>query len=1005
MVRTLTILQVCLLLVGCSGGGSARITDLADGRETPGAPVVDDAGLAVLDSPGPGLRAAAYHCAGGEEPAAAPRLWIEADDDPASSELWVKTDGAGLTDLYVTLEAPRAAYGPCRVEWNPALDGRLLTIAVRGEDALELGLAGIRKATAAEVAACTSSEQLATLLADRWSLSGEMRLCTVHWEAADEDASVFDVRKTASNIYAPDQVTDLTIRVVDGEYELGWPARLGADYNQDGLVGVSDLTPLGMLYGLSQAEGSSVWLADACARVDGNGDGLIGVSDITPIGQNFDSSCYQFRVERSIGNGDGPGEQWDEVAIAPRATTTRTGEAVTSASRSPWQRLRDTLQPGWLYYRVTALGREGLESAPSNALLAPDGEPPTWPAGAGIGGGFAGPESGYVYIFEFNEDAEDDRGGAVSYAVQLTGGGDPDDLPLMAEFNAETSEEPVTSPFKMGRVLYKEDTYASVQFIEGDEYYIRLRITDEAGNSALSDWYGFPADYGTAENSRFGIDEDGLLLWVNREGTVRFTPPEAMSVRGYPLDVLIYVKPVAWDDAGGFGNRDDYVGVEPLAYDGGEVFLDRVLEPGIKVNVGVDYVAWDGSKRFFGTRAWYPYWWLQPLYEDAPDESYNIGETSRVQYLSDGTPYTIRHLGETDHLVLLQGGLPKFYPLEGVPVEAYSLSAVDYPPQRVPGTDTIVFHETTQFGHGSVTWWSPLVGVTGQAVEPEGVFTNEFGFEDYIQQWFPEDEDTLVGLRSMVQEADGGQVLELWEARLDGEMAVRELIDPPFELGTDHGSMLTALAEDSLVVQIVKVESFKLVERCCCVLDSERNWTVNDVLDSRPGGFDASSWEYSSIQRLYAAGDLSGYAYIHAQDGLDLDPEDQTHYTAIYKGSLLDSIETYMPLVEFTTESGFGHDYPAQYITAIPELVPPYDGAAVFNGNNVYYHLTDSSGDVVGAYGAELFGHINFHRCYPYFTRDGIYGGLANGLLSEDGQWLAVGQPGVLGVAVRNENN
>ena len=62
------------------------------------------------------------------------------------------------------------------------------------------------------------------------------------------------------------------------------------DYNQDGLVTASDLTPIGQRYGNSNTP-DKFPVATADSAADGNDNGLIEVGDITPIGQNYENNA------------------------------------------------------------------------------------------------------------------------------------------------------------------------------------------------------------------------------------------------------------------------------------------------------------------------------------------------------------------------------------------------------------------------------------------------------------------------------------------------------------------------------------------------------------------------------------------------------------------------------------------------------------------------------------------------------------------------------------------
>lgn len=102
-----------------------------------------------------------------------------------------------------------------------------------------------------------------------------------------------------------DFVTDLTL---SGEVLL-WTYRNTGDYNLDGLVGVSDLTPIGQHY--EAREGDANWAQ--AKHADGNGDGMVTVSDITQIGQNFGNLVVGYEVW----GGNSVGGEWSFMGEAP----------------------------------------------------------------------------------------------------------------------------------------------------------------------------------------------------------------------------------------------------------------------------------------------------------------------------------------------------------------------------------------------------------------------------------------------------------------------------------------------------------------------------------------------------------------------------------------------------------------------------------------------------------------------------------------------------------------
>jgi len=100
-------------------------------------------------------------------------------------------------------------------------------------------------------------------------------------------------------------VTDLALVGSDSlGYQLAWTYVNTGDYDRNGEVGVSDLTPIGIYFGAR--EGDPYW--EEARVADGDGNGEINVSDITPIGQNFLSQLSGYEVFSSADTGDYPVE-------------------------------------------------------------------------------------------------------------------------------------------------------------------------------------------------------------------------------------------------------------------------------------------------------------------------------------------------------------------------------------------------------------------------------------------------------------------------------------------------------------------------------------------------------------------------------------------------------------------------------------------------------------------------------------------------------------------------
>ena len=74
-----------------------------------------------------------------------------------------------------------------------------------------------------------------------------------------------------------------------------WFYQNQGDYDQNGEVNISDLTPLAIHFGKAAAGGSFAF-SSVESVVDGDGNGLINISDITPIGVNFGNRVTDFNI-------------------------------------------------------------------------------------------------------------------------------------------------------------------------------------------------------------------------------------------------------------------------------------------------------------------------------------------------------------------------------------------------------------------------------------------------------------------------------------------------------------------------------------------------------------------------------------------------------------------------------------------------------------------------------------------------------------------------------------
>jgi len=142
---------------------------------------------------------------------------------------------------------------------------------------------------------------------------------------------------------------------------LTWHYRNLGDYDQNGTIGISDITPIAMHYGETYEVAEMNCIA---AVVDGSGNYEVDISDITPLAINYGVDCAGFAVEQGVSD-EGPWEPLGDMALLANAT----GEG-----RLEFSEIR-TPGAGMQYVRVTPLDAEDSPGIPSEPAEIPGGPP------------------------------------------------------------------------------------------------------------------------------------------------------------------------------------------------------------------------------------------------------------------------------------------------------------------------------------------------------------------------------------------------------------------------------------------------------------------------------------------------------------------------------------------------------------------------------------------------------------------------------------------------------
>lgn len=265
---TYCLFVICLLAVSCGSGKDHRNPNPSLDEFGPS----DDGGKgtsAVKILPG-----SLYNSL---DPGALSVQWTKQNGQPVAT---IETDAVtDLRALYLRIELPDGVAGNPSVSSADWAGDDALSIAVpSGNSTLDIGICKLHPGSAT-------------------GFSGSTSLVTVRFHDAETSASP---QRTAAS--AP--VTAAS--QIDMDYsplanQLRWLYRSQGDYDQNGLVSISDLTPIAIHFGKSSG-GGEFNETSIESVVDGDGNGEINIADISPIAINFGNAIQSFNIYRGAAN-------------------------------------------------------------------------------------------------------------------------------------------------------------------------------------------------------------------------------------------------------------------------------------------------------------------------------------------------------------------------------------------------------------------------------------------------------------------------------------------------------------------------------------------------------------------------------------------------------------------------------------------------------------------------------------------------------------------------------
>ena len=233
------------------------------------------------------------------------------------------------------------------------------------------------------------------------------------------------------------KVCDLALDDGGDSYVLSWRYRNLGDYDQNGTVGISDITPIAMHFGEEVPEVDGEPDDNSLlAVIDGSGNGEVDIADITPLAQNFGVCVEGYRIEGAQTEDGWFGlVQKELIADASGEGRLEFSATVTDVSH--------------LYYRVVPFDDNHQSGVPSDPVLVP-GDPPEIVSVSPLEG-TEGEDVGF--------DAEVVSEVQVSYTWNFGGGATPnissDSSPTVTMNSAGEYEAALTTSSVFGTDVYE----------------------------------------------------------------------------------------------------------------------------------------------------------------------------------------------------------------------------------------------------------------------------------------------------------------------------------------------------------------------------------------------------------------------------------------------------------------------------------------------------------------------------------------------------------------------